>query len=83
MQAKLLGIQVMDFTTKTNDHIDGTRIFIAYKDLDNENVIGTACSAIFLSRRIADSCNLVDYIGKNIELAFNMKGKVVAISPIA
>lgn len=81
MLVKLLGIQVMDFTTKTNDHIDGTRIFIAYKDLDNVDVIGTSCSAIFLSRRIADSVKLVDLIGKNIEIAFNMKGKVVAISP--
>ncbi|HEY5587738.1 MAG TPA: hypothetical protein VIK86_02145 [Candidatus Paceibacterota bacterium] len=83
MQAKLLGIQVMDFTTKTNDHIDGTRIFIAYKDLENENVIGTSCCGIFLPRRIADSVKLIDFISKTIEIAFNMKGKVVAISPVA
>jgi hypothetical protein len=81
MPVKLLGLYDMSFDTKDGKKIDGVKIYVAYKDVENEGIIGTACAQIFLKRRIADGVNLIDYIGKNINLAFNMKGKVVAVSP--
>lgn len=70
MQAKLVGIQRVNFTNNNGETISGTNIFCAFKD---ENVEGLRTEKFFLRLEITlPDCKLND----TIEISFNMKGKV-------
>lgn len=70
MQAKLVGIQHINFTNN-GETINGTNIFCAFK---GENVEGLRTEKFFLRPEIKlPDCKLND----NIEISFNMKGKVI------
>ena len=70
MQAKLVGVQHVNFTNNNGETINGTNIFCAFKD---ENVEGLRTEKFFLRPEIKlPECKLND----TIEISFNMKGKV-------
>ena len=73
MVAKLLGIQIVNFTNSKGEKIDGTNIFCALKD---ENVEGLRTEKFFLKAGIElPECKLNDAI----DISFNMRGKVEMI----
>lgn len=70
MVAKLLGIQIINFTNSKGETINGTNVFCAFKD---ENVEGLRTEKFFLKDEIKlPECKLND----TIDISFNMKGKV-------
>ena len=70
MQARLLGIQHINFTNNTGEKINGNNIFCAFKD---ENVEGLRTEKFFIKPEVKlPACKLND----TIEISFNMKGKV-------
>lgn len=73
MVAKLLGIQIVNFTNNKNEIIEGKNIFCAFKA---ENVEGLRTEKFFLKNGIElPECKLND----TIDISFNMKGKVEMI----
>ena len=67
MQAKLLGVQHVNFTNNNGEAINGINIFCAFKD---ENVEGCRTEKFFLK----DGIKLPDCkINDTIEISFNMK----------
>ena len=74
MQAKLIGIQHINFTNNNGEAINGINLYVAFKD---ENVEGLRTDKFFLKEGI--------YLPKDtklndtIELSFNHKGKIVMI----
>lgn len=73
MQAKLIGIQMINFTNNSGETIKGNNIFCAFKD---ERVEGLRTEKFFLKDEIElPECKLND----TINISFNMKGKVEAV----
>lgn len=74
MKAKLVGIQVLDFSIDGGERITGTNIFINHED---ENVAGLKASKLFLKEGV----NLPKDVKINdmLDISFNMKGKVEMI----
>ena len=73
MQAKLVGVQPVNFTNNNGETIKGTNIFCAFKD---ENVEGLRTEKFFLKEEIKlPECKINDAV----EISFNMKGKVEMI----
>lgn len=73
MEAKLIGVQDINFTNNKGESIRGTNIFCAFND---DNVEGLRTEKFFLKDGIA----LKDIkLNDIIEITFNMKGKVEMI----
>ena len=69
MQAKLIGIQPINFTNNNGETITGTKIYCAYKD---ENVQGLRTDGFFLKADIKlPDCKIND----TLDISFNRKGK--------
>ena len=75
MKAKLIGVQNLHFTNNTGEEISGTNIFCAFED---ENVQGYRTEKFFLRNGI--SLPKDTKLNDNLDLAFNMKGKVEMVS---
>jgi len=76
MQAKLVGVQHVNFTNNSGETITGTNIFCAFKD---ENVEGLRTDKFFLKEGIKlPDCKINDAL----EISFNMKGRVEAVSKL-
>ncbi len=74
MEAKLIGVQQINFTNSNGEKISGTNIFCVFKD---ENVQGVRSERFFIKPEIKiPECKINDMI----EISFNMKGKVEKIS---
>lgn len=70
MQVKLVGIQKISFINSNGETVNGTKVHCMYKD---PNIEGFAVEKFFLKEEIKlPECKVND----NIELVFNMKGKV-------
>lgn len=73
MQVKLVGVQPINFTNNSGEAINGTNIFVAFKD---ENVDGLRTEKFFLKNEIKlPDCKIND----TLDISFNMKGKVEMI----
>lgn len=73
MLAKFLGLAKVNFTNPNGEMIKGNTIYCAFKD---ENVEGLKTERFFLKEGIEfPECKIND----NIELVFNMRGKVEMI----
>lgn len=77
MQARLLGVQRIQFTNSNGENIAGMNIYCAYAD---ENVQGEKASKFFLKEGIALPKDT--QLNDTIELSFNMRGKVELISKV-
>ena len=75
MQVKLLGVMPVNFRNNQGEEINGTNIFVAFKD---ENVEGLRAEKLFLKENIPFPDNIK--LNDNLEIAFNYKGKVEMIS---
>lgn len=75
MLFKLLGIQPINFTNNSGETINGTNIFVVYKD---ENVEGLKTEKFFLKSGIEIPKEVK--LNDSLDIAFNMKGKVEMIS---
>lgn len=74
MQAKLVGVQRVNFTNNSGEVIKGTKLFCEFKD---ENVEGLKTNSFFIKPEIKiPECKINDVI----ELSFNMNGKVESIN---
>jgi hypothetical protein len=79
MQARILGMHRMDFTT-AEGRINGTKVHYAYPD---ENVKGLAVNTFFVSADNKLFTALEDAIlNTDVDISFNQKGKVVSIQRI-
>ena len=75
MQAKIVGVQGIQFTNNRGEEISGTNIFCEFKD---ENVEGLRTEKFFLKNGIALPKDTK--LNDTINLSFNMKGKVEMIT---
>lgn len=71
MQAKLIGVMGVDFTNANGEQIQGTNIFMAFKD---ENVQGLRTEKFFLKNDL--TLPEQTKINDTLELSFNYKGKI-------
>ncbi|MDF2521751.1 MAG: hypothetical protein K0R84_2379 [Clostridia bacterium] len=71
MQAKLVGVQHINFTNNNGEAINGTNLFVAFKD---ENVEGLRTDKFFLKEGI--SLPKDAKLNDTIELSFNHKSKI-------
>lgn len=74
MQAQLLGVQHINFTNNNGEAINGTNLFVAFKD---ESVDGVKTDKFFIRESIALPKDTK--INDTIELSFNYKGKIEMI----
>lgn len=73
MEAKLVGVQTVNFTNNKGETIKGTNVYCAFED---SNVNGLRTEKFFLKDGIKlPECKIND----TIEITFNMKGKVEKI----
>ena len=75
MFIKVIGIQLLDFASPSGDHIEGTNIFGGFKD---EAVDGLRTEKFFVKKEVELPKELK--IGDTVNIFFNHKGKVEAIS---
>lgn len=77
MKMRLLGARVLDFKANDGKQVTGTQLFVAFAA---ENVTGEMTDKIF----VRDGVNMPQVkVGEHIEVAFNNRGKLESISPIA
>ena len=74
MHANLIGVQPLSFTNTSGETINGTNIFVAFKD---EKVQGLRTEKFFMKENI----NLPKdtKLNDTLDLAFNHKGKIEMI----
>lgn len=77
MQVQLLGVQRVDFRNQSGEEINGTNLFVAFKD---ENVEGLRTDKFFLKTGIA--LPKETKLNSTLELSFNHRGKIEAISKV-
>ena len=74
MLVRLLGIKPIEFTNDNGERISGNTIFCAFKD---ETVDGLRTEKWFLKEAVKlPECKIND----NLEISFNMKGKVEMVT---
>ena len=76
MKATLLGVQKLDFTTDKGEQVVGTKIFCAFP---HDNVMGLCTDNYFLRDNVP-ALPKEAKINESINLYFNRKGKIEAIS---
>lgn len=74
MQAKLVGVQAINFTNNSGEEVKGTNIFCTFVD---ENVQGLRTEKFFIKDGIALPKDTK--LNDTIDISFNMKGKVERI----
>ncbi|RKJ40165.1 hypothetical protein D7Y09_16060 [bacterium 1XD42-1] len=75
MKSVLLGVRGLDFPGGDGRRVEGTQLFLAYP---SEGVIGQESCKVFVQPNSCPS-NIQDYIGAEIDVAYNNKGKVIGI----
>ena len=75
MKVKLIGVADVEFTSTDGTQIKGTSIYTNYED---PNVQGMACKKFFLKPEIKVPNDLK--LGEDVQLYFNMNGKVEAVA---
>lgn len=75
MKARLMGLQIINFTNGDGEAINGKNIFVAFKD---DNVEGYRTDKFFLKESIVLPKDLK--LNEEVELAFNHRGKIESIS---
>lgn len=80
----LVGLQPLDFPNKDGEQIKGINLHVNY---DDENVYGEKADTKFLSDILCRNKGitidtLLPYIGTDIDIEVNLKGKVTGINPI-
>lgn len=71
MQVNLIGVQSISFTNTSGETINGTNIFVAFKD---EHVKGLRTEKFFLKEHITLPKDTK--LNDSLDLAFNHKGRV-------
>ena len=81
MKVKLLGYSSLDFKTNDGDEIKGTKVFIAFHD---DNTKGLCCTDFFIgsTRQDVILIKLDDFLGKDVIVEMNLKGKLACISAV-
>lgn len=77
MRARLDGVQPIGFRNNSGEEINGTNIFVAFKD---ENVQGLRSERFFLKAGIELPKDIK--LNDTIELSFNHKGKIEMINKV-
>ena len=79
MEARILGIQVVDFINKEGEHIAGTKLHYASKE---DNVNGMGVDTVFVHKN--GNIELPDGIAPNVSalIHFNKKGKLTGLQVI-
>lgn len=77
MNVKLIGVSELDFTTQDGNRIKGMNMYISYPD---ENVKGERAEKIFVKEGIAVPEGVK--LGSQIDVSFNMRGKVESIAAV-
>lgn len=77
MRARVLGVAAVDFVSNDGNRIKGTSLYVAFAD---EAVTGEKCDKVFLRGEIELPQGIK--IGSEVELGFNMRGKVESISAV-
>lgn len=72
MLSKLVGYRSLDFISDSNDHIQGTQLFIAYAD-PTSDVVGSLVDKVFVKKQISLPAIKPDDI---LDISYNNKGKV-------
>lgn len=79
MKVKLIGYKRMDFKATDGGQIKGLNLYLSYPDVTGETV-GHLCDKIFIKNEDIIAIRLDDFISKDINVEFGMKGKVVSVS---
>ena len=76
MEAKLAGLQGVDFVNNNGETVRGTNVYCLFKD---EHVSGMKCAKFFIKESIS-----LENIKPNdlVNLSFNMNGKVDAVTKL-
>lgn len=74
MQAKLVGVMLVDFSNASGEKISGTNLFVAFKD---ENVQGMRTEKFFVKDGIALPEQMK--INDVLDISFNHKGRIESI----
>lgn len=85
MKVELVGIGVLDYTSKKTGHpVQGISLYINYLD---PNVMGKVADSKYLSKDLCDQIgitadSLAPYIFKEVELELNLRGYVIGVKPV-
>lgn len=78
MICTLLGYRVLDFTSSEGNQIKGYSLYVAYEPEDNSGMMfGMVGEKVYVSDDKVARKDLV--VGRDIDLVFNMKGKVIRV----
>lgn len=75
MKCMLMGARDLEFKNDNGERVEGTSLYLAY---ETEGVTGYEVSKVFISPEKKPE-NLLDYVGSDIGVDFNQKGKVISI----
>lgn len=77
MQARILGIADIDFTSQEGAHIVGKKLFVCYQPETSENIDGLKVNSFF----VRSTVELPDDLAPNLDvnLYFTEKGKIEAV----
>lgn len=74
MQVQLVGVQHINFTNQSGENINGTNLFVAFRD---ENVEGLRTEKFFLKEAIILPKNVK--LNDTLDISFNHRGKIEAV----
>lgn len=79
MLANLIGYRKVDFISKDDKPVKGTKIFLVHPE---NGVSGFTCSGFFVDIRNDDfiSIDLDKFLGKEVDIELDFKGKLVCLS---
>lgn len=83
MKVKLLGLKNVDFKPDDGERLVGTSVFVGREYVgDKENIGMIPSKKIWIADGNKDICGikLTDFIGKNIDVEYDDKGKAIYIS---
>lgn len=90
MKAKIIGIKPVDFTPEGKDRIQGTKLFLALYKTSDKSLIGASSYDAWLTpERTAIAVqsfgvlSVGDLVDKPCDVAFDEKGKLDVVSPVA
>jgi hypothetical protein len=77
MKMRLLGARDLDFKANDGSQVRGMQLFVAYA---TDGVVGEMTDKLF----VRDGVDLPQFkVGDSIDVAFNNRGKVDSVKPIA
>lgn len=81
MKVRLIGYRRMDFTAKDGGQIKGVNLYMSYPDVSG-GTKGHVCDKVFIKNEDIIAIRLDEFITKDINVEFGVKGTVIAVSAV-